>query len=75
MIWAALLVGVLIGILFMHSIDWIALDPTEYRQRLERDNAELKKEAAMLRAQLEALEHLAGQGVADASGCEQHDAD
>lgn len=58
MIWAALLVGILIGIAFVTALDWISVGPV-YRtiEELETENAELKKQVATLHAQLEALEH------------------
>lgn len=58
MIWVALLLGVAVGIAFDRTLDWILLDPTEYRRRLESENAELKKEVSTLRAQLEALDEM-----------------
>jgi len=43
MIWAALFVGILLGIGFVLALDWIAVDPAQ-RQTLEAENAQLRKE-------------------------------
>lgn len=56
MIWVALLLGIVIGGVFVGTMDWIAIDPTHYRKKLEAENAALKVDNATLRAQLEALD-------------------
>jgi len=54
-----LLVGILLGIVFVVALDAIALGPVHRTfGELESENAELKKQVATLSAQLEALEHV-----------------
>lgn len=51
-----MLAGVVLGVLFAWTWDWILLTPTETIERLKGENAELRECRDTLRAQLEVFE-------------------
>lgn len=56
MIWAALLLGMVLGIAFDRTFEWILITPLASLEKLNGENADLKKQVATLQAQLEAVE-------------------